>query len=506
MMKTLQRNLYALLCLLIISIHVSAVHAASDEINIKAGKASLRGKIASANQADPSGITINLMVPHPISGEYANYEAIADKSGQFSIDVDVEITQTLIALTTSINPEHALVVKLASGGTTNLNLSYGLDNGLNVLTVDPAMDENDMKYGFGAMNKMLVPQSARVPEPLYNKTTAYFLNYADQILEERLASLRNDNRLSPGMKGVFERDFRMFMYMTHVFDYDGEMLLNYRNVTGDDSNKPALNKIDRSYFRFLKNFDLNNSTYLQCFTFLDFQKNLLQNETLALPAIGDMSVSAWIKSVKAILADKVGFDKGQYYDILAANAYARQLTEKVEPLTARQKEHISAYWKGNDIAKILLRKNEKVVEVAKAKTPVVVNDVSGVPVDEVMEAITAKYKGKVVFVDLWATWCAPCIDAMQQFKATKDGLREQDVAFVYLTNGSSPKKLWEDKIKGIGSEHYYLTAAQWAYVMEKYDFEAIPSYLLFNKQGKLINQFTGFPGSEKVGAQIKNLL
>jgi hypothetical protein len=82
----------------------------------------------------------------------------------------------------------------------------------------------------------------------------------------------------------------------------------------------------------------------------------------------------------------------------------------------------------------------------------------------------------------------------------------QDLVFVYLTNSSSPRKLWEEKINGIGNEHYYLDDAQWTAVMTQFGFEAIPSYLLYDKKGKLINKFTAFPENEDVKAMIDSLL
>ena len=223
---------------------------------------------------------------------------------------------------------------------------------------------------------------------------------------------------------------------------------------------PEIQSIDRSYFRFLKDFKLNDPQYLHTFTFPEFQNLILQNEVLGLPAIGESDISSWLASVKAILADLVGFDEGPYYAILAANAYGRQLNEQLEPLSEKQKEHITNYWKNGEIAKILFRKNQQVIELDKVKSPLVVNDISSVPEDKVMETIVSKYKDKVVFIDLWATWCAPCLEAIKQFRGTKGDFRDKDVVFVYLTNGSSPQKLWEEKIKGIGDEHYYLTDAQ----------------------------------------------
>ena len=136
----------------------------------------------------------------------------------------------------------------------------------------------------------------------------------------------------------------------------------------------------------------------------------------------------------------------------------------------------------------------------------VVNDISAVPDDKVIDTILAKYKNKVILIDLWATWCQPCLNAMDRFKATKASYLDKDVVFVYVTNTSSPYKLWNEKIKGIGNEHYYLSEPQWVSLMDQFGFDAIPSYLLYDKKGELKNKFTAFPENNEVIAMIDALL
>lgn len=484
----------------------SSIDREIDTPTIVAGTAKITGKIIKENNTNKDRIFVNIIILHPISGENVQQKVYVDQLGKFAIDVEVETDISLIGLYTSLKTMKLLFVKLKSGGVTNIDIAYNSDNDIENIDVTPAMNQNDITSGFEVMDKMIRYRPDRAPQPLYDKSPDYFLNVIKTGISEKLTIVKNDTLLSKELKDVLSNDLRLWMYKANAFNYEKQMTLDYRNTNNDTSKKPDVQKIDRYYHRFLKELRLNDIQYLNCFTFQDFQKEILQNEIIGLPEIGDSDIATWLKNVKIILSDLVGFDNGQYYDILVANAYGRQLTEEVKPLTEKQKENISNYWGNGEIAKILFRKNQQVIELSKFKSPAVEIDFSLVAKDKVIESILSKHKGNTVFIDLWATWCSPCLEAIQEFRSTKNEFHDKDVAFVYLTNHSSPRKLWEEKIKGIGNEHYYLKNDQWEYVMNHYGFEAIPSYLLYNKEGVFVKKFTAFPGAEKVKEMINALL
>ncbi len=44
------------------------------------------------------------------------------------------------------------------------------------------------------------------------------------------------------------------------------------------------------------------------------------------------------------------------------------------------------------------------------------------------------FKGKVVFLNLWATWCLPCVAEMPSIQSLFSGLKEDDVVFLLITD------------------------------------------------------------------------
>jgi thiol-disulfide isomerase/thioredoxin len=124
----------------------------------------------------------------------------------------------------------------------------------------------------------------------------------------------------------------------------------------------------------------------------------------------------------------------------------------------------------------------------------------------VLSTILKKYEGKVVLVDIWATWCGPCRMGHKAMEPVKEELKDSDVVFVYLTGPSSPMQTWQEMIAAIPGEQYYLTGEQYSQVLKDNQSGGIPTYLLYDRQGQQVYRQVGFPGASEIKEQIEKAL
>lgn len=123
--------------------------------------------------------------------------------------------------------------------------------------------------------------------------------------------------------------------------------------------------------------------------------------------------------------------------------------------------------------------------------------------ENILQTILDKYKGKAVLIDIWATWCGPCRAGHKAMAPLKEQMKGQNVQFIYITSPSSPLATWQEMLKDIDGDHYYLTQEQYKYILEKYESDGIPTYAIYNTKGEQTFKHIGFPGNDAIRRELE---
>lgn len=121
------------------------------------------------------------------------------------------------------------------------------------------------------------------------------------------------------------------------------------------------------------------------------------------------------------------------------------------------------------------------------------------------EVNSDSFKGKVVVVDFWATWCGPCLTEIPGYIALQDKYGKDGLVIV----GASLDRKGPAHVKQFAEKNgmnYTLVMADDAVVESFGGFEAIPTTFLIDRDGNIRHQKTGAMSHEEYEKIVSSLL
>lgn len=122
------------------------------------------------------------------------------------------------------------------------------------------------------------------------------------------------------------------------------------------------------------------------------------------------------------------------------------------------------------------------------------------------QVASADLHGKVVLVDIWATWCAPCEKEMPGYQELADrygprGLTVVGLKANMMADTENPLKF----AKRVGV-HYPLVVATDDLLQKFGGLQGLPTTLLYDREGILRKKVIGFEYTEAIESEVKRLL
>lgn len=375
-------------------------------------------------------------------------------------------------------------------GEQYANLYLSMDDRLEIETDYTDFDEKLIFQGVGSPANNYLAKESLIG---FNEKAYDFKKIkALHIFETYIDSIANANRLlfdqhrSEEMSKDFER------YMTKVLTY---RYINVRHIFSmrrdKKTNAPLFKIVPVSYYDFLKNLNINDQEALDIPEYtLALNRYCYEMNDKNIGRSKDTNVSLQEQNERAIMKS-YDFRKNQFQgnirDFLLSD-YLKQVFSESELRNAFANSLMNQYKKDcNNLVYVKQIESiyKKSLSVSQGKTAPEINlvDINGTPFS------LSSMKGKVVYIDFWATWCKPCIDDLEHTRKLQEKFKNNpELLIIKICLNDSNKENWEKIVrkempKGL---NIYADELNSTMLMKAYNINSFPKYVLIDKQGKII--------------------
>lgn len=294
----------------------------------------------------------------------------------------------------------------------------------------------------------------------------------------------NVNSISPKVYTILKNKILLQNAVT-MFDFVMDREYEARK---DTINTFLQESVPIEFYDFLKTMPLNDKnllvstefgTFINRFEYCDpFMKTSVLMPTSSFE-------DRW-KMKDLVLVNELGLENNLTYEISKIRSVAFEFGR-------RDKETAKAFWdrlKKDITNPFLQEEGNRILEKVHPTVQQTSYKLPDTKATNVFREIVDPFKGKIVFVDFWATTCAPCVGEIKRMKEIRKQYKgNKDFVFVFITEErSSPINHYTKFVQEQELEHIYrLPLDDYNYLRELFKFNGIPRYVVLNKDGNVLN-------------------
>jgi len=125
----------------------------------------------------------------------------------------------------------------------------------------------------------------------------------------------------------------------------------------------------------------------------------------------------------------------------------------------------------------------------------------------VLSTIIEENKGKVIYINFWASWCKTCRYEMPYSVKLDKKFSDNDVKFIYIST-DEVYLAWIDALNKVSNEglNYKLDSAAKAEIKNYFNIKGIPYIIILDKNGNIAAKNAKYPSNVKSETQITKIL
>src|SRR5690606_22490277 len=111
------------------------------------------------------------------------------------------------------------------------------------------------------------------------------------------------------------------------------------------------------------------------------------------------------------------------------------------------------------------------------------------------------FKGKLIYIDLWATWCGPCIQEIPYLQQLENDYRDEHIVFLSLSMDAEKDYIkWKNFLVEypLTGHQFWLDAENRDRISKSFNVTQIPRFILLDKKLRVIDANAPRPSSSEI--------
>ena len=116
------------------------------------------------------------------------------------------------------------------------------------------------------------------------------------------------------------------------------------------------------------------------------------------------------------------------------------------------------------------------------------------------------FRGKYVYIDLWATWCTSCIEQAPYFEELEEKFHNKKIVFVSISVDRH-QEAWNRLVKAEKKRilQWVCPEGEKAPILEDLGILTIPRFILLDKKGRILETNFGMPAWPQTEKKLSEL-